>query len=393
MKVKAITISLIIVAAGIGVFAAGRYLVVRRAGGAAKTAAELYYCPMHPNFTSDKPGSCPICGMTLVKRAAGATAGQKAARKIRYYRSPMNPEVTSPVPMKDQMGMDYVPVYEEESTEAKPSGVYISAEKQQLIGVKKEKLQKRKLAGQILTVGKVARDLELFTTQQEYLQALKSLQVIDKGSPNYIEEQSAALIKTAKQKLLSLGMSEAEIDELERQGKPQQNLYLPSSEDKDVWVYITIYEYEAGLVKAGAPVEIQSLAYPGETFRGSVVSVAPILESATRTLKARALVDNPEGKLKLEMFANVTIKYELGEMLAVPEEAVLHAGTRDIVFVAKADGYFESRVVKLGAKAGGFYGVLEGLSENEDVVTSGNFLIDSESKLNAVLGRMAEPNQ
>ena len=397
MRIKTITVSLIILAAGIGVFAAGRYLVVRHAGAAAKTTAELYYCPMHPNFTSDKPGSCPICGMTLVKRTTGSATGQKAAptgaRKIRYYRSPMNPEVTSPVPMKDQMGMDYVPVYEEESTEAKPSGVYISAEKQQLIGVKKEKLQKRKLSGQILTVGKVARDLELFTTQQEYLQALKSRPAIDKGKPNYIEEQSAALIKTAKQKLLSLGMSEAEIDELERQGKPQQNLYLPGSEDKNVWVYITIYEYEAGLVKTGASVEVQSLAYPGETFKGSVVSVTPILDSATRTLKARALVDNPEGKLKLEMFANVTMRYELGEMLAVPEAAVLHAGTRDIVFVAKPDGYFESRIVRLGAKAGGFYGVLEGLSENEDVVTSGNFLIDSESKLNAVLSRMAEPNQ
>jgi hypothetical protein len=397
MRVKAITISLIVLAAGIGVFAAGRYLIIRRSGAAAKTAKELYYCPMHPNFTSDKPGECPICGMTLVKKTADSETGQKAAqtggRKIRYYRSPMNPGVTSPVPMKDQMGMDYVPVYEEETTGAKPSGVYISPEKQQLIGVKKEKVQKRKLSGQILTVGKVAYDPGLFTAQQEYLQALKSRQAIDKGNLNYIEEQSTALVKAVKQKLLSLGMSEAEIDELEKQGKPQQNLYLPSSEDKNVWVYITIYEYEAGLVKMGTPVEVQSLAYPGEIFNGSVVSVTPILESATRTLKVRALVDNPDNKLKLEMFANVTIKYELGEKLAVPEEAVMHAGTRDIVFVARPNGYFESRVVKLGTKADGFYGVLEGLSENEEVVTSGNFLIDSESKLNAVLSQMAEPNQ
>jgi multidrug efflux pump subunit AcrA (membrane-fusion protein) len=93
------------------------------------------------------------------------------------------------------------------------------------------------------------------------------------------------------------------------------------------------------------------------------------------------------------MFVNVVIKYDLGEKLAVPEDAVIHAGTRDIVFVAKPDGYFESRVVTLGAKAQSYYEVLRGLAENEEVVTSGNFLVDSESKLNAVLNQMAEPNQ
>lgn len=367
-------------------------------GGKHQSGAKaLYYCPMHPTFTSDRPGTCAICGMNLVKKAAaqtpaGSTSGS-GGRKILYYRNPMNPQVTSPVPMKDQMGMDYVPVYEEESTKAKPSGVYISSEKQQLIGVKKEKIQKRKLSGQILTVGKIAYDPELFTTQQEYLQALKSRRAIDKGGTNYMEGQSVALIKTAKQKLLFAGMSEAEIDELEKQGRPQQNLYLPSSEDKNVWVYITIYEYEAGLVQTGASIEVESLAYPGEVFKGSIVSVTPILQSATRTLKARALVANPDNKLKLEMFVNVTIKYELGEKLAVPEEAVMHTGTRNIVFRADADGYFTPKTVTLGAKAQGYYEVLQGLEPEEEVVTSGNFLVDSESKLNAVLNQMGEPNQ
>jgi Cu(I)/Ag(I) efflux system membrane fusion protein len=158
-------------------------------------------------------------------------------------------------------------------------------------------------------------------------------------------------------------------------------------------VYVTIYEYEAGLVKTGTPVEVRAISYPGELFEGSVISVTPILEAATRTLKVRTLVDNPANKLKLEMFVNVAIKYDLGDKLSVPENAVMHTGTRDIVFIAKPDGYFESRVVTLGAKAEGYYEVLRGLAENEDVVTSGNFLIDSESKLNAVLGQMAEPNQ
>jgi Cu(I)/Ag(I) efflux system membrane fusion protein len=334
--------------------------------------------------------------MSLVKREAAPPAGEKPTkageRKLLYYRNPMNAAVTSPVPMKDQMGMDYVPVYEEEQAKTGAEAVYISPEKQQLIGVKKGRVEKRKLSGQILTVGRVAYDPSLFTAQQEYLQAFKSSRTIHKDE-GYIDEQSGALAKSMKQKLLVMGMSEDEITELEKQSKPQQNLYLPTSEDTNVWVYVTIYEYEAELVKAGTPVEVRAIAYPGLSFEGSIISVTPILEAATRTLKVRALVDNTENKLKLEMFVNVVIKYDLGDKLAVPEEAVMHAGTRDIVFVTGTNGHFESRVVKLGNKAGDYYEVLDGLAENEEVVTSGNFLIDSESKLNAGFNKTAEPNK
>ena len=136
---------------------------------------DLYYCPMHPNFTSDKPGDCSICGMSLVKREtveSPATGHVQKERKILYYRNPMNPQVTSPVPAKDEMGMDYVPVYEEEQADQE-SQVFISPAKQQLIGIKKQKVEIRKLAGQILTVGTVAYDPNLFVAQQEYLQTLK----------------------------------------------------------------------------------------------------------------------------------------------------------------------------------------------------------------------------
>ena len=399
MKKRSIIILVVAVLASGGIFLNSRYHFLTGHPPAAANK-DVYYCPMHPDYTSDRPGECAICGMSLVKREAAETPvmGQeqnvqvRTERKILYYRSPMNPQATSPVPMKDEMGMDYVPVYEEEKTAAH-RGVYINPSKQQLIGVKKEKIQIRKLAGEMLTVGRVAYDPALFTAQQEYFQAFKSSQTISKDNLGYIEEQSAALIKTMKQKLLAMGMSEPEIKELEKRGRPQQNLYLPGSEDKNIWVYITTYEYEAGLVKTGTPVEVRAIAYPGEMFEGEVISVTPILETATRTLKVRALVDNPGNKLKLEMFVNVAIKYDLGERLAVPEDAVMRAGTKNIVFIAKPDGYFEPRTVNLGAKAQGYYEVLAGPAENEEVVTSGNFLIDSESKLNAALSQMAEPNQ
>lgn len=407
-KVLAAVLVLLVVAAGIAAYVErctviGWYQTVaaRVQGGKgvkSETGAKaLYYCPMHPNFTSDRPGNCSICGMSLVKKtaaeapASGSKAGQ-GGKKILYYRNPMNPQVTSPVPMKDEMGMDYVPVYEDQATQAHP-GVYISPKKQQLIGVKKGRVQRRPLSGQILTVGRVAYDPGLFVAQQEYLQALKGHLSAQKANLGYLDEQSRLLLRDMKRKLLLLGMSNAEIDELEKQGRPESSLYLPSSEDKTVWVYITIYEYEAGLVKEGMPVQVDTLAYPGQTFPGRIISITPLLEAATRTLKARALVDNPEGKLKLEMFANVRIDYELGERLAVPEEAVMHAGTRNIVFLADPNGYFTPRTVTLGAKAQGYYEVLQGLAADEEVVTSGNFLVDSESKLNAVLNQMGEPNQ
>jgi Cu(I)/Ag(I) efflux system membrane fusion protein len=216
---------------------------------------------------------------------------------------------------------------------------------------------------------------------------------MQKEDSDYAGDQSESLIKAAKRKLLLLGMSDAEIDELAKQGKVQQNLYLPGKDDKNVWVYITVYEYEVEFIKTGLPVEVETPAYPGKTFEGTIISVAPILDPVTRSFKVRALVNNPENKLKLEMFVNVRIKYDLGEKLAVPEDAVMYTGTTNIVFIAMPDGYFEPRTVKLGAKAQGYYEVLDGLKANEDVVTSGNFLVDSESKLNAVLSQMADANR
>jgi len=388
-------INKVVIAAAVIVIIAG-FVLMRPFGRSSSTSGskDLYYCPMHPNFTSNKPGECAICGMSLVKRQTSdqpaAKTSTKSEKKILYYRNPMNPTVTSPVPMKDQMGMDYVPVYEEEKT-PQAAGVYISPQKQQLIGVKTQKIEKRRLTGQILTVGIVAYDPDLFVAQEEYLQTLQTRKTMRLSNSEQAQEQSDPLINATKRKLLLFGMSEAEIAELEKNGRPQQYLYLP--ENGKVWVYITIYEYETALVKEVQPVQVETVAYPAEVFDGNVVSVAPIVDKTVRTLKVRALVKDPENKLKPEMYVDVKIFYDLGEKLAVPEEAVMDSGTRKIVYIAEPDGYFEPKEVKLGPKVQGYYEVLQGLTENQTVVTSGNFLIDSESKLNAVLTQMQEPNQ
>ena len=311
------------------------------------------------------------------------TPAAKTSRKILYYRNPMNPQVTSPFPMKDQMGMDYVPVYEEEAP-VEEGSVFISSERQQLIGIKKERVEKRKLIYQILTVGRIAYDQELYVAQEEYLQALKTANATKNSVLASVTEQSNSLLQAAERKLLLLGMSRDQIQELARQGKPEENLYLPISQDK-VWVYMTIYEYEMGLIKEGLPVEIDAVAFPGEVFKGKIASITPVLDPQTRSVQVRAEVQNPENKLKPEMFVNVKINVDLGEKLAVPDEAVINTGKRTIVVVSNEQGSFFSRDVKLGQKAEGYYEVLEGLKEGDAVVTSGNFLIDSESRLQSAI--------
>ncbi|MFA6217776.1 MAG: efflux RND transporter periplasmic adaptor subunit [Candidatus Omnitrophota bacterium] len=385
MKKKNIVIIIILGLSIAGfVFYASRDMIFASSGNSPESAKNsVYSCPMHPEFTSDKPGDCGICGMKLVKQEASGHEGRadtKAKdRKIIYYRNPMNPAVTSPVPMKDPMGMEYVPVYENEAAGA--SGIYISPERQQLAGVKKEKVQKRKLTHEILTIGKIAYDPDLYVAQQEYLQALKTQNAL---RDSFISAQSDSLAEAAERKLLLLGMNQAQIKELEQQNKPQENLYLPAKESP-VWVYMTIYEYEIGYIKEGVSVEIESIAFPGEKFSGVITSITPVLDPMTRSVQARAEVGNPDNKLKPEMFVNVKINVDLGEKLAVSQEAVINTGKRAVVVVTDEKGNFLSKEVRLGQSAEGFYEVLEGVREGETILTSGNFLIDSESRLQSAI--------
>ena len=395
MKKNSVITAVVVIAAMIvasGVFLNSHYHFLSGGIGAAGKK-EVYYCPMHPSFTSDRPGDCVICGMSLVRRQeADKPAGriqERSQRRVLYYRNPMDPTVTSPVPMKDRMGMDYVAVYEEEKPAAAGS-VYISPQKQQLIGVKKQKVEKRKLTGQILTTGIVAYDPDLFVAQEEYLQALKTSKNMQSKNVIYDANQFDSIIKASRRKLLLFGMNDAEIQLLEKNGTAQQELYLP--ENGTVWIYITIYEYEIDLIRTGLPVQIRTVAYPERIFDGRIVSIAPVLDRNVRTLRLRAQVPNPDNKLKPEMYVDAMILIDFGEKLAVPEDAVMDTGTKKIVFVVDTNDHFYSRIVKLGSKAQGYYEVLGGLEPNDMVVASGNFLVDSESKLNTVSNRMTEPN-
>jgi membrane fusion protein, copper/silver efflux system len=312
-----------------------------------------------------------LAAVVFVVKSKQTVTAPAPEKKIMFYRNPMNPEVTSPVPMKDSMGMDYVPVYSGgEKEKTNEPGVYINPEKQQLIGIKQAVVDKRRLIDRINTVGNVAYDTDLYVAQQEYLEILK------------LNQADSNLLAASERKLYLLGMSQEQIKQLAEQGKPQENLYLPGNGDR-VWIYLSIHEYQIGLVHQGQGINVKTAAAPGETFQGKISAISPVLDPNTRAVQVRAEVSNPGHRLKPQMFVDVSIDIDLGVRLAVPVTAVVYTGERNVVYVAGQEGYFTAREIKVGAKTENYYEILSGLTEGEKVVSAGNFFVDSESNLKA----------
>ncbi|MBK8871786.1 MAG: efflux RND transporter periplasmic adaptor subunit [Elusimicrobia bacterium] len=247
-------------------------------------------------------------------------------------------------------------------------------------------MARRTLGKLVRASGRVAYDPDLYNAIVEYLEALKSREKLKDSPWPDVRERSDALIKSSTLRLRQMGLSRTQINAMTSESVDPTNLLL-SETGGSVWVYAQIYEYEAGTVKAGQTMEVTSLAFPGRNLKGRVVAVDTVLDPETRTLRARGEIQNPEGLLKPEMFVDTVIHVDLGRKLALPEEALIDTGTRQFVFVQKSPGKFEPRPVKVGRKTEEYYEILSGLKEGEEVVTSGNFLIDSESRLKAALSQ------
>jgi RND family efflux transporter MFP subunit len=257
---------------------------------------------------------------------------------------------------------------------------------------------------------------ELVTTQEEYLLALRHLKSLEKsGLPEY-REAARRLVQAARQRLKYWDIPESQIAALERSGAVHKTLTLvspvsgivikrqvtqgmmvqagmPLLEVADlttVWVEADVYEYELPWVKVGQQAHITLSYLPGETFHGAVQYIYPYLKEATRTARVRLSVPNPALKLKPEMFAQVEIVSSLKEpTVVVPAEAVLDTGEKQHVFVALGGGRFEPRPVKVGVRGGdGLIQVLSGLQAGEEVVTSAQFLLDSESRFREAIAQM-----
>jgi len=315
-----------------------------------------YHCPMHPTYISDKPGDCPICGMKLV-----------------------------PIEKREEQKQEG---YESNLKDRAP--VTISEEQEQIIGVKIATVKRQDLALTVRAAGRIAHDPELYSTIVEYKRAIFTYEEskAKNVSPEIIK-QTEDLVESTKLKLLHMGLSHKQIKEMVARADPT-NLLFVDKPGKTVWVYAQIYEQEIGLVKEGQKIEVTSISLPGKKFIGVISSIDTYLDSETRTLKVRAEVDNPDGLLKPEMYVDTIIYVNLGKKLAIPVDSVIDTGTRKIVFVQVAKGKYMPKEIITGYEANGFYEVISGLKEGDLVVSSANFLIDSESKLKFAISGMVE---
>ena len=352
-------------------------------------------CSMHTSVKSNTPGTCPICSM------------------------------------------DLTPVTQEE---VRTGTIFVDAQRRQLIGVKTDEVRRQELVQSIRTVGLVTYDEtrlvdislkfrgwigeisadytgkfvkageplftiyspELLSAQQEYLDARN----LRKNS-----ERGGRLLQASKRHLLLWDIKEEQIEALAKRGEPLEYVPILSpttgtilqktivkgsatqpgallyriADLSTLWVEAELYEYELPLVEVGQKVKLSLTYLPAQSFEGEVTFIYPYLNAKTRTGRVRIEVPNPEGRLKPDMYADVAIDVPLGERLVVPEQAVLYAGDTRVVFLDRGEGRLESRRIKVGVKNKDFLEVIDGLKEGDVVVTSGNFLIASESKLKSGL--------
>lgn len=428
---------------------------------AAQAAKQQYTCGMHPFIIQDEPGTCPICGMDLTPVKQGA-AGQPPAknvkdRKIKYWVAPMDPTYIRDQPGKSPMGMDLVPVYEDEA--ASGSVIKIDPVTAQNMGVRTAPVERMDLARTIRTVGLVAyrepeqytlttkidgwieklyvnengqkvakgqKLLELYSpalvnAQQEFLLALKNRDALADSPFPEIADSGRQLLEAARRRLQLWDISAGQIARLEKTRKVEKTmaLYAPQSgivstkmvqegqavkkgmnlmtvsDISKVWVLADIYEYELPWVKVGDEARIILPFVGHKALRARLGYIYPYLEAKTRTVKARFVLPNPDQALKPDMYVNVHLQTSpVKNTLAIPAEAVLHSGEKETVFVALGDGKFEPRQIRTGLEDDqGNIQVLQGLLEGESVVTSAQFMLDSESNLREAIQKMLEPKK
>jgi RND family efflux transporter MFP subunit len=258
---------------------------------------------------------------------------------------------------------------------------------------------------------------DLVATEHEYLLARRNQQRVAQSTVPGVAEGAASLLNAAGERLKQWGVPQREIERLESTGEVQKELEVESqvsgyiternalpnltvqpetrlytvADLSTVWVLAEVFQNDLGRIKIGERATLTVDTYPGRIFEGRVNFIYPQVDTTTRTARARLIFSNAGLKLSPGMFVNAALKFSMGKQLVVPATGVLQSGTRQVAFVSRGDGYIEPREVQLGARAGNNFIVLKGLKEGEEIVTSANFLIDSESQLQAALGSFVPP--
>ena len=326
-----------------------------------------YLCPMHPQITSDRPGSCSICGMDLV------SAEDKEDN-----------EVDNHIHATDEIDKSESNAVGDRDNPTGHTDLRLSLRKQQMIGIKLTKVTKKKLFKSIRAPGRIAFDPELYTAQSEYLEALKQWRNVKNSPIAAVKESSKQMIHSSKIRLKVLGLSEGQIRSFARKGFLSEGL-LVSGSGQDNWIYADVFEVDLPYIKKGFSVKITANFLQGRTLPGKVISVDQVINPDTRTAKVRIQLLKKDAFIRPESYVNVTILAPLGEQIAIPLEAIMDTGREIFVFVKKNKGRFSPRKVSILLETDDDAAIGNGLEVGEEVVIGGNFMLDSESRLKAVI--------
>ena len=385
----------------------------------------------------------------------GTAPKPEKERKIIFYRNPMNPEISSSIPAKDEMGMDYIPVYADEAQGGESTGVsgmapvVLSSQGIELSGVITAPAVSEGFIKTIRTVGQVLADEtrvhrvqtrvsgwveelfvnylgrmvtkgtpllsiyspELVSSQEEFIGALEARGKIDALKNAEEKKYIQTLLDASAKRLKLFNVPDAFIKELEKTRKVQRLITLEApvsgfvtgkevfsgqkvepgmalltlTDFSQIWVEADFYEYEAGELKTGQAAELFSSYDPGLSLKGKVTYIYPYLNPESRTLRARMEFSNEEMRLKPGMFVDVRLDLDMGVSVVIPDSAVMYSGLRKIVFVNTEGSRFEPREVTVGARSNGKVQILSGVSDGDRVAIKANFLLDSESRLQAII--------
>ena len=379
-------------------------------------------------------------------------------RNVLYWQAPMDPTEMYDRPGKSAMGMDLIPVYEDEAGVESGSTVSIDPATVQNMGVRTDHARRMDFSRMIRTVGEVQYDEErlylvnakisgwieklyvnfigdqvrqgdplmeiyspeLVATQQEYLLALKNYRMLAESSVPSVREDAENLLASARTRLEYWDIPSSEIERLKQTGEVKkttlleapatgivvkrdamEGAYIEAGMDlfeiadlRTVWVHASFYDNEAPWIREGQQVEMELSYLPGKTYTGQVSYIYPYLREKARDVHVRLIFSNPDMDLKPGMYANIQLQGKvIPDALVVPSEAVIRSGARAIIFVVRGEGRFEPREVRIGEEGGPgnhLVRVLTGLSGGEEIVTSAQFMLDSESRLQEVIRKMLQ---